>query len=49
MLVTGRIYDSLLASFPHGELTFDAVVAKNGAVIWLPGKGRRAAAQTGRP
>jgi hydroxymethylpyrimidine pyrophosphatase-like HAD family hydrolase len=45
VLVTGRIFDSLLASFPEAKLTFDAIVAENGGVIWLPGKGRRAVAQ----
>jgi len=45
VLVTGRILDSLLTSFPEAELAFDAIVGENGGVIWLPGKGRRAVAQ----
>jgi len=45
VLVTGRILDSLLTSFPEAELAFDAMVGENGGVIWLPGKGRRAVAQ----
>ena len=45
VLVTGRIFSSLLKSFPGAEGAFDAVVAENGAVIWRPGTGRRAVAQ----
>ncbi len=44
VLVTGRIYRSLLAAFPEAERTFDAIVAENGGVIWLPAAGRRAVA-----
>ena len=45
VLVTGRIFRSLLASFPDAERAFDAIVAENGGVIWLPGTGARAVAQ----
>ncbi|HEY7480577.1 MAG TPA: HAD family hydrolase, partial [Gemmatimonadales bacterium] len=41
VLVTGRILRSLLTSFPDAERAFDAIVAENGGVIWLPGTGSR--------
>ena len=41
----GNSTELLRARFPEAELTFDAIVAENGAVIWLPGKGPRAVAQ----
>jgi hydroxymethylpyrimidine pyrophosphatase-like HAD family hydrolase len=44
VLVTGRILASLRRSFPEAERTFDAIVAENGGVIWLPGTGARAVA-----
>ena len=45
VLVTGRIFRSLLGSFPDVERAFDAIVAENGGVIWLPGTGARVVAQ----
>jgi hydroxymethylpyrimidine pyrophosphatase-like HAD family hydrolase len=42
VLVTGRIMESLLASFPDAESTFDAIVAENGGVIWHQASGARA-------
>jgi hypothetical protein len=45
VLVTGRIFRSLLDSFPDAERAFDAIVAENGGVIWLPGTGARVVAQ----
>jgi hydroxymethylpyrimidine pyrophosphatase-like HAD family hydrolase len=45
VLVTGRIFRSLVASFPDAERAFDAIVAENGGVIWLPGTGARVVAQ----
>ena len=44
VLVTGRIMESLLASFPDAESTFDAIVAENGGVIWQEASGARAVA-----
>jgi hydroxymethylpyrimidine pyrophosphatase-like HAD family hydrolase len=41
VLVTGRILRSLLTSFPDAERAFDAIVAENGGIIWLPGTGSR--------
>ena len=49
VLVTGRIFRSLLASFPDAERAFDAIVAENGGVIWLPGTGARLVAQPVAP
>jgi hypothetical protein len=49
VLVTGRILRSLLASFPDAERAFDAIVAENGGVIWLPGTGARVVAQPVAP
>jgi hydroxymethylpyrimidine pyrophosphatase-like HAD family hydrolase len=45
LLVTGRILEELRAVWPGAESAVDAVVAENGAVIWLPGAGVRTAAQ----
>lgn len=45
LLVTGRILDDLRAAWPLAQTAFDAIVAENGAVIWLPGAGARPVAQ----
>lgn len=49
VLVTGRIMRSLLASFPDAEQAFDAIVAENGGVIWLPDVGGRTVAPPVNP
>jgi hypothetical protein len=45
LLVTGRILEDLRAAWPAVETAFDAIVAENGAVLWLPGSGARVLAQ----
>ena len=45
LLVTGRILNELRQVWPAVESAVDAIVAENGAVIWLPGAGARTVAQ----